>query len=106
MLEPGTVVAPGRLIPEGQVWGGNPAMFVRTLTEGEIDGLESKAVDTWHTADQHRQQFLPHSFAYVRLLPSPLFPSFTCRASSTSSTRSTYSIHHLPCVLFPPYFTI
>lgn len=71
MLEPGTVVAPGRLIPEGQLWGGNPATFVRMLTEGEIERLEAKAVDTWYTADEHRQQFLPHPFSYVRSLPLP-----------------------------------
>ena len=28
----GSVVAPGRLIPAGQVWGGNPVAFVRDLT--------------------------------------------------------------------------
>ena len=28
----GSVVPPGRLIPAGQVWGGNPVAFVRDLT--------------------------------------------------------------------------
>lgn len=31
----GSVVPPGRLIPAGQVWGGNPIAFVRNLTESE-----------------------------------------------------------------------
>lgn len=31
----GSVVPPGRLIPAGQVWGGNPAVFVRNLTQDE-----------------------------------------------------------------------
>jgi carbonic anhydrase/acetyltransferase-like protein (isoleucine patch superfamily) len=66
MLEPGTVVAPGRLIPAGQLWGGNPAAFVRALTEAEVDAVQPNAEATWLTAEQHRQQFLPHSFAYVR----------------------------------------
>jgi hypothetical protein len=28
-------VQPGRLIPAGQVWGGNPVKFVRNLTQEE-----------------------------------------------------------------------
>jgi carbonic anhydrase/acetyltransferase-like protein (isoleucine patch superfamily) len=32
---PDSVVQPGRLIPAGQVWGGNPAVFVRELTAEE-----------------------------------------------------------------------
>lgn len=32
---PNSVVQPGRLIPAGQVWGGNPAVFVRELTAEE-----------------------------------------------------------------------
>ena len=105
MLEPGTVVAPGRLIPEGQLWGGNPATFVRELTEGEVEGLEPKAVDTWYTAEEHRQQFLPHPFAYVRPSPppSPLFPLRSSRPPRWGSfmlgppTESTiYRLSFLP----------
>lgn len=36
VLEPGTVVPPGRLIPSGQVWGGNPAHYIRDLTKDEV----------------------------------------------------------------------
>ena len=32
-----SVVPPGRLIPAGQVWGGNPATFVRDLTAKELN---------------------------------------------------------------------
>ena len=32
---PNTVVVSGSLIPAGQVWGGRPARFVKTLSEAE-----------------------------------------------------------------------
>ena len=37
VLAPGTVVTPGRLIPYGQLWAGNPARFVRDLTADEVN---------------------------------------------------------------------
>ena len=36
VLEPGTVLPPGRLVPAGQLWGGNPAKFIRELTKDEV----------------------------------------------------------------------
>lgn len=55
---PNSIIPPGRLIPAGQLWGGNPVRFVRNLTEDEkwknynesytngvkLDGHDSKAV--------------------------------------------------------------
>lgn len=37
VILPNTVVPHGRLIPAGQVWGGNPAVYVRDLTEKELN---------------------------------------------------------------------
>lgn len=34
----GSVVTSGTMIPAGQLWAGNPAVFVRDLTHGEIEG--------------------------------------------------------------------
>lgn len=31
-----SVVPPGRLIPAGQLWGGNPVEYIRDLTPKEI----------------------------------------------------------------------
>ena len=39
VLEPGTVLPPGRLVPAGQLWGGNPAKFMRELTKDEVSAL-------------------------------------------------------------------
>lgn len=36
ILLPGTVVPPAKLIPSKEVWGGNPAQFVRKLTHDEV----------------------------------------------------------------------
>lgn len=41
VLEPGTVLPPGRLVPAGQLWGGNPAKFMRELTKDEVSALRS-----------------------------------------------------------------
>jgi gamma-carbonic anhydrase len=36
ILLPGTVVPPAKMIPAKEVWGGNPASFVRKLTHDEV----------------------------------------------------------------------
>ena len=36
ILAPGTVVPPARRIPSGELWGGNPARFIRKLTAHEV----------------------------------------------------------------------
>ena len=38
ILAPGTVVPPARRIPSGELWGGNPAKFIRKLTGNEVGG--------------------------------------------------------------------
>jgi carbonic anhydrase/acetyltransferase-like protein (isoleucine patch superfamily) len=43
VVEDGAVVHPGRRIPAGQVWGGNPAAFVRDLEKGELASVEDHA---------------------------------------------------------------
>lgn len=38
ILAPGSVVPPARRIPSGELWGGNPARFIRKLTGNEVGG--------------------------------------------------------------------
>ena len=44
ILAPGTVLPPGRRIPEGQLWAGNPARFVRLLTKASERAMRELAV--------------------------------------------------------------
>jgi len=39
----GALVAPGKVVSEGELWIGNPARCVRTLTETEIEALRYSA---------------------------------------------------------------
>lgn len=36
MIAANSVVPPGRLIPAGTLWAGNPCTFVRNLTKAEL----------------------------------------------------------------------
>ena len=39
MVAAGAVLPPGTEIPTGQLWGGNPAAFMRDLSAADIAGL-------------------------------------------------------------------
>lgn len=60
----GAVVHPGRRIPKGQLWAGNPAVFVRNLTKNEMGHHESEAEATADLAAEHMHEFLPYTTAY------------------------------------------
>ena len=64
VLEPGSVVPPGRLVPSGQVWGGNPARFVRKLSKDEKAGIGKMAEGVLPLVDEYKSEFLPESGAY------------------------------------------
>jgi carbonic anhydrase/acetyltransferase-like protein (isoleucine patch superfamily) len=36
VLAPGSVLPPARRVPAGELWGGNPARFIRQLTPTEV----------------------------------------------------------------------
>eukprot|EP00891_Asterochloris_glomerata_P001806 jgi/Astpho2/1806/e_gw1.00037.15.1_t len=64
VLEPGTVLPPGRLVPAGQLWGGNPAKFMRELTKDEIADIPAAASAMFKAMDMHSSEFLPYSTAF------------------------------------------
>jgi len=64
IVAPGSVVAAGTLIPSGQLWAGNPAKFVRNLTDAEKDSFKSAAESQAELASQHSQEFLPFGTLY------------------------------------------
>ena len=43
MIGPNSVVPPGRLIPTGQLWAGNPVRFIRNLTAAEKWNIKDTA---------------------------------------------------------------
>jgi carbonic anhydrase/acetyltransferase-like protein (isoleucine patch superfamily) len=60
----GAVVHPGRRIPAGQLWAGNPAVFVRDLEKGELASAEGHAEEVAEAAEEHAHEFLPVTSAY------------------------------------------
>lgn len=67
ILASGSVVPPGRRIPGGEVWAGNPARFVRVVTNDEIALIPKLAEGILEIAQTHMAEFLPYSTAYLEV---------------------------------------
>ncbi|KAI8529230.1 hypothetical protein RHMOL_Rhmol12G0208700 [Rhododendron molle] len=67
ILEAGTVVPPGRRIPTGELWAGNPARFVRTLTHEETLEIPKLAVAINDLSKSYFMEFLPYSTVYLEV---------------------------------------
>ncbi|CAK7336742.1 unnamed protein product [Dovyalis caffra] len=67
ILEAGSVVPPGRRIPTGELWAGNPARFVRTLTHEETLEIPKLAVAINDLSKTHFSEFLPYSTVYLEV---------------------------------------
>ncbi|XP_060204385.1 gamma carbonic anhydrase-like 2, mitochondrial [Lycium barbarum] len=67
ILEAGSVLPPGRRIPSGELWAGNPARFVRTLTGEEIKEIPKLATAINDLANGHHSEFLPYSTVYLEV---------------------------------------
>lgn len=63
-VEDGAVVHPGLRIPAGQVWAGNPAVYVRDRTKTELAEAQGHAEETAELAEEHAHEFLPYTTAY------------------------------------------
>jgi carbonic anhydrase/acetyltransferase-like protein (isoleucine patch superfamily) len=48
LIGAGAVVAPGKIVEPGSLWVGNPARFIRKLTESEIESL-------YYSAENYRK---------------------------------------------------
>jgi len=66
IVEPGAVVRAGARIPSGQVWGGNPAQYIRDVTEDEVLNFQKEATDATKLANAHSYEFLPYGTAYLQ----------------------------------------
>lgn len=67
ILEAGSVLPPGRRIPSGELWGGNPARFIRTLTNEETLEIPKLAVAINHLSGDYFSEFLPYSTIYLEV---------------------------------------
>jgi|TARA_B110000977_G_scaffold180628_1_gene240464 hypothetical protein len=65
-LEAGTVVEQGQLIPSGQLWGGNPARYVRDLDGNEVLEIQTIAKNVYGTSQDHASQTTPWGLDYVQ----------------------------------------
>lgn len=54
MIGAGSLVTEGRIVPEGELWMGRPAKFVRKLTTEEIINLENSAKHYFDNAMEHK----------------------------------------------------
>mmetsp|Transcript_16748 Transcript_16748/g.36272 ORF Transcript_16748/g.36272 Transcript_16748/m.36272 type:complete len:190 (-) Transcript_16748:50-619(-) len=60
----GAVVLPGTLIPSQQLWAGNPAVYVRDVTEDEMSGFIKSAEHYSDVSKEHAEEFLPYGTVY------------------------------------------
>ncbi|XP_022770566.1 gamma carbonic anhydrase-like 2, mitochondrial [Durio zibethinus] len=67
ILEAGSVVPPGRIIPTGELWGGNPARFIRAVTHEETLEISKLAVAINDLSGEHSSEFLPYSTVYLEV---------------------------------------
>jgi len=54
MVAAGAVVAPGSTVPKGEVWGGNPAKFLRSIKPEESSFIVPSAAKYVDLAEQHK----------------------------------------------------
>jgi carbonic anhydrase/acetyltransferase-like protein (isoleucine patch superfamily) len=53
VVGPGAIVTPGTIVKEGEVWGGNPAKFIRKVTAEEMQTSTETVMDTLELARMH-----------------------------------------------------
>lgn len=65
-LQAGTVVPPAKYIPSGELWGGNPAQFVRKLTHDEKLEIAQLTDEHEKWRELHDAEELPHGVLWKR----------------------------------------
>lgn len=53
MVAAGALVTPGKRIPKGEIWGGNPAKFLRPMKQQEIDYIAISANNYVKLAEEY-----------------------------------------------------
>lgn len=68
----GSVVPPGARIPSGQLWVGNPAKYVRDITDDEVQDIIRQAKEYQAIALTHSAEFLPYGTVYLDVSFKPI----------------------------------
>ena len=65
IIAPNSVVPPGRVVKENQVWGGNPIKYIRKALEqeGHVSFEYAREINT--EAEHYNNAFLPYNNAYL-----------------------------------------
>ena len=79
-IGPNSVVPPGRIIPSGQLWAGNPVTYtpfrrsalklicsyIRDLNKGELQNIVHLANQYVTKLHLHKYEYLPYNSAYLQ----------------------------------------
>ena len=68
MLGARTVVPPHTRIPSGQLWVGNPARYIRDLTDGEKEWIRIAAENYHDVSQKHKDEFYLPPHAHIQAL--------------------------------------
>ncbi len=55
MLAAGALLAPNKRVPKGQLWGGSPARFMRTLSDDEITAMSKGTAGYVTLGEEYRR---------------------------------------------------
>jgi carbonic anhydrase/acetyltransferase-like protein (isoleucine patch superfamily) len=55
MLAAGAILTPGKVVKSGQIWGGNPAKYMRDLTQEEKDYIKTSAENYMELAAEYKE---------------------------------------------------
>jgi carbonic anhydrase/acetyltransferase-like protein (isoleucine patch superfamily) len=56
MLAAGGVLTPGKVVKSGQIWGGNPARYMRDLTQVEMDYIKTSETNYIDLAREYKDE--------------------------------------------------
>ncbi|EME27446.1 Gamma carbonic anhydrase 2, mitochondrial [Galdieria sulphuraria] len=65
VILPHSVVSANQSIPTGEVWGGNPAKFIRKVDPDQVEDTIQQAENMFYFTKQHIVEFFPKGFAYI-----------------------------------------
>lgn len=89
MVAAGAIVTPGKTVPSGEVWAGNPAKMLRKLEEEETGFIAQAANDYAALAAVHAAENAktPEEIQVEKLRPTPLAAFVTLMGTFPGSSR-------------------